>query len=470
MFRPAKILIPRYSGPGLPPRAFAFSNSERMEMGCDRRWFFRYGAHLSPKEEIRALRYGGAWAQVMEDLYRWWMVHDSPYPFDQVLQDGPETSRPKGSCPWCDGEGHSIDPDTGVEEDCHYCNGNGLSRPFLILADWVNDQTEGRVEDAAEEAEILFHALIGYRATYGDSLPSDYRVVAVEQQVYSPILTPEGKPFRSKIPIVESGNLYRVTNPGEAPSSWATMPWFQVGKLDAVLQHRPSGALWVHEAKSSRDPSGYLRNITVDPQTTGYIWMLESAMARGDLPFSGEVSGVQFDVASSSHQSRPDRLTDKELAKKAPERAQGLTHQPPAYSKAKNRTTPSWLYLDTLRAAHPGPDGQLVSIDEYRDHLDFLREEVDPKLYVRDPFPVSRQGVEEYSLEIYGIARQLAEKIRGLPASTPEMLPATFPRTPLCRKPGGSCPFVSLCSGSEGPEVYDDFSMLDGLTWERAPE
>lgn len=469
VFNPSRIRIPRYEKAGVPVRAFVISNSERMEMGCDRRWFFRYGERLAPHKEVRALRYGSAWAEVMEDLHRWWMVHDAPYPFAQVLQDGPSTEVPKGSCPWCQ-DGHVTDPETGVKQDCSFCDGNDLSRPFLILADWRQDQIEGRIEDAEGEAEVLFNALIGYRAVYGDSPPADYRVVAVEQEVAGPILTPEGKPFRSKIPLVEDGSIWRLARPGETPTTWAILPWFQVGKLDVVLQNRATGVLWVQDAKSSRDPAGYLRNITVDPQTTGYVWMLDEALRQGLLGFQGEIGGVQFDVASSSKQSRPERLVEKELAKKDPGREKGFTHHPPAYSKAKNRTTPSWLYADTLRDAPPGPDGQGVNLDDYREHIDFLREEVDPKLYVREPLAVSPSGVEEYRLELYGIALQLSEKIRGLPASTPEMLPATFPRTPLCRKPGGSCPFTALCSGSTGAEVYDDFTVLDGLTWEKSAE
>lgn len=465
-FQPSKIRVPRYERAGIPPRSFVISNSERMELGCDRRWFFRYGQRLAPQEEVRALRYGGAWAEVQEDIYRWWMIHDAPYPFAKVLADGPATQAPKGSCPWCDG---GCDPTTG--EECVYCGGNDLSRPFLILADWRQDQAEGRVKDAEDDADVLFNALVGYRAVYGDSPPPEYRVVAVEQEVAGPILTPDGKPFRSKIPLVEEPDCYRVAHPGEEPSVWVILPWYQVGKLDVVLQHRGTGILWVQDAKSSRGPDGYLKNVTVDPQLTGYCWMLEEALRQGLLPFSGEIGGVQFDVASSGHQRRPDRLADKELAKKAVEREAGFTHQPPAFSKAKGRNTPSWLYLDTLRHAERGPDGQAVDLDDYQEHLVYLKQEVDPKLYVREPFAVSPLGIREYQLELFGIATQLAEKIRGLPASTPEMLPATFPRTPLCRKPGGSCPYLGLCSGvSAGSEVYDDFVQLDGLTWEKIVE
>jgi hypothetical protein len=391
------------------------------------------------------------------------MIHDSPYPFERVLADGPATVSPKGSCPWCVG---GSDPNTG--EVCRRCDGNDLSRPFLILADWRQDQMAGRMEDAEGEAEILFNALIGYRAVYGPGPFSDYKVVAVEQEVAAPIVGPDGKPFRSRLPMVEEASGYRLARPGETPTFWVVLPWYQVGKLDVVLQHRVTGVLWVEDNKSSRSPDSYLKNVTVDPQTTGYCWMLQEAINQGLVPFSGEIGGIMFDVASSSKQSRPERLADKELAKKAPERDHGFTHQPPAYSKAKNRTTPSWLYLDTLRSAPRGPDGQSVDIDDYREHLLFLKEEVDQKLYVREPFAVSPSGVREYSLELWGIARQLAEKIRGLPESTPEMLPATFPRTPLCRKPGGSCPFTGLCAGTaSASEAYNDFEQLAGLTWEK---
>ena len=518
-FCPEDIKIPRYAMAGVPARAFVISNSERMNLGCDRQWFFRYGMRLKPTTEVRALRYGSAWAEVQEDIYRWWMVHDSAYPYDKVLRDGPTTEIPKGSCPWCNG-GRVINQESGAEVDCSYCEGNDLSRPFLILAQWRQDEAEGRMEpgDAETEAATLWAAMIGYRVTYGASPPDEYRVAAVELEVAAPIRKPDGSVFRSRVPIVEEAECYRVARPGEEPSFWAVLPWYQVGKLDVVLQHRATGMLWVQDAKSSRDPSGYLRNITVDPQTTGYVWMLEEAISQGLVPFSGKVGGVQFDVASSTTQREPARLVDKPVSKTqisseekeidadltqrpevqaklaeavaagmkkadqkdllesllgsgeiGAERARRygeiIQWKPPTLSKATNVTTPSWLYRRALENAEPTPDGQTPDPTEYLEHIQMLQETVDIKLYQREPLAVSPSAIREYQMELYGVALNISTKIRGMPEATPEGLPVVFPRTPLCRKPGGSCPFTALCSGSTGPEVMDDFVVLDGLTW-----
>lgn len=521
-FRPDFVNVPRYKALGVPPNAFVISNSERMTLGCDRQWLFSYGMGLVPPEEARALKYGAAWAEVQEDIHRWWMeTGGSPYPFDQVLAAGVDTKRPKDSCPWC----------AHAEVDCTYCEGTRLSRPFLILADWREDERQGRLKDAAREGETLFNAIVGYRACYGDQPPDGYSVVGVELEVAAPILHPDGKPFKSKIPLIEEESIYRVAKPGEEPTLWAIMPWWQVGKIDVLWRENKSGTLWVQDAKTSRDPAGYLRNVTVDPQLPGYCWMLEEGLKQGVFDFEGHIGGVQFDVASSSLQRRPARLADKEVSKteiSAAEKAidedlmtrpafiQGMERlknealatgkkwtkaaeadarttllqegslgverqirrdkivrwKPPAYSQASNVTTPSWLYVDTLRTAPLGPDGQSINFDDYREHIGALRLEIDPKLYIRESFAASRAMIDEYRLELVGIARQLAEKIRGIPFATPQGLAVNFPRTPLCRKPGGFCAFTSVCAGgiTQGTEVFDDFECRTGLTWAKKPE
>jgi hypothetical protein len=196
--------------------------------------------------------------------------------------------------------------------------------------------------------------------------------------------------------------------------------------------------------------------------------MLRESIARKLVPFEGEVVGVQWDVASSGLQYYPARLQDKELAKKDEKRAQGFTHHPPAYSKATNRNTPSWLYLESLHNAEPTPDGQRPNVEDYDEHLSWCREQVDPKLYVREPVVAPESGIEEYRWEIIGIARKLAASIvAAVKADTPERLAVAFPRTPLCRKPGGSCPFISLCAGGDVVQAREEFITSEGLRWER---
>lgn len=517
-----RLLVPRYGEvPGLPAKAMVITNSERMELGCDRRWFHRYAEHLRPEEEARALTYGSGWSQVMEDLHRWWMVHDSRYPLEQVIGRGSEDTSPAGSCPWC-----STGTPTGrstSEWKCAECEDSTFSVLFRLRREWLHGVTEEGedAEEAHENVATLFRALLGYCEVYSAHPSTEYRVVAVEVMVSAPIVDPEtGKPFRPRLPLVETGDGWRIAEPGETPTTWGSWPWFQIGKLDVVLQHRVTGALWVEDGKSSRDAPGYLRNVTVDPQTTGYVWMLQEAIQGERVPFKGDVVGVQWDVASSSLQHYPRRLVDKPVSKteiaaqeKAvdemllarPEVAEKVATaaatmkkkeladytarlltegeigaererrlaaivrwKPPELSKATNVTTPSWLYLEAIQSAAPTPDGQRVKLEDYQDHLSWCRENVDVRLYAREPVVASPQAVEEYRWEIIGIARKIAASIvAAVKVDSPERLAVAFPRTPLCRKPGGSCPFVSLCAGGDPTEARAEFTTSEGLRWEK---
>lgn len=467
--RPLRLVIPRYGEVrGVPARAMVFSNSERMELGCDRRWFHRYAEHLRPEGEARALTYGTGWALVMEDLHRWWMVNDSAYPLARVVGAGESDEAPIGSCPWCDGG------ESGPEQlTCDQCAGSGLSVVFRLRRDWFQGAAEGeQVDEVAADVSTVFRALTGYCRTYGVNPSSDFRVVAVEHQVAAPVVNPAtGKPFRPRIPLVEDASGWRIAGPGEVPTTWASWPWYQIGKLDVVLQHRRSGLLWIEDNKSSRDAQGYLKNVTIDPQTVGYAWMLGEQIRAGGFgaDIEAEVVGMQFDITSSSLQQYPKRLVEKELAKKDEKRAQGFTHHPPQFSKATNATTPSWLYAEALRNAAPSPDGQRPDPADYEDHLQWCREFVDPRLYVRECVVASPQAITEYRWEMIGVARRLARQIvAAVKVTSPESLAVAFPRTPLCRRPGGSCPFTSLCAGGDHADARAEFHTSAGLRWERS--
>lgn len=473
---PARLVIPRYGEvPGLPAKAVVLTNSERMELGCDRRWFYRYAERLGPKEEPRALRYGTAWARVMEDLHRWWLIHDADYPFAKVYGMGPDDANPFGSCPWCCsvvGKMTGRRYLDGPKEECAECDGSGLSVLFLLRRQFdAAAMDEEEQDERGEDATTLFRAFRGYIETYGVSPSDTYRVVGVELMVAAPVVDPStGRPYKARVPLVEEADgSWRLARPGDQHVYWRSWPTWQIGKLDIVLQHRVTGAIWIEDSKSSRDPAGYLRNVTVDPQTTGYTWMLRYAIQHDATDFGGEVVGVQWDVASSNVQHYPKRLQDKELAKKDEKREQGLTHHPPALSRATNITTPSWLYLEAIKQAYPTPDGQRINIEDYAEHLRWCREQVDPRLYVREPVVASDRDVEDYQWEILGIAKRLAAMIRAsIRATSPSSLAVLFPKTPLCRRPGGSCPFVGLCAGGDQRDARADFTISEGPRWERA--
>jgi len=399
----------------------------------------------------------------MEEVYTWWMERDEPYPLRSVLgADYGEGGEQRQPCLFCDGA------------RCARCRETGLCAYARTLDEWGHAVARNRMdlEEAERDAIVLRRALRGYFEVYGVGPSVDYRVVGVElslcAQVHHPLT---GRPYKPRMYLLRTEQGYRMPLPGEwaegKPAAGVTVswPWYQVGRLDAVLQHRRTGALWVVEFKSSKDPLGYIRGVSVDPQTTGYTDLLERSIDAGLLPFSGPVVGVLFDVASSQLQSAPARLKDQKLSKKAPEREQGLEWKVPRLSTAKNKTTPSWLYRDAIAVATPTPDGQHVPLEPYLDHIRWCRQTWDQRLYQRESFALGASDLGRYRDESYGLSARIARQWRQVArAGSAEEINLEFPRVPVCRMGRGGCSYFGPCGSNTDP-TEEKFSIGKGQTW-----
>jgi len=450
------VRVPRYGGPssivGLDtPRAVVISNSERYEAGCRKRWWFSHSERLRRKATVR-MSFGSGFHDATEDLYRWWQAFDSDYPSDGFIR-----------CVWCDGVGFHPDSGDGNDgETCSHCAGTGLGPVLRFTEGWrdrvfADPNPVVTPEEFDKEAEALLRCSTGYLHRYGTAPPATLQILAVELRVARPILSAGGRVYRSEVPLVRTrlqvdggeAQGWRFANREDDPTDveWTALPWYQVGILDSVGMERSSGALWVMERKSTVDPGGKVASVTVDPQTTGYCWLLEHAAVSGVFPEAGEnpkVAGYFYDVASSSFQYDPKVLKSGKL------------------STAKNLTVPSWRFLAHLR--REGLDPAL-----YQEHVQYLREAKDPKLYVREWGTPSREEVDRYAVEIRAVAAQLAQARRdAFRARTPDQVAATFPRTALCALPGGSCSYRGLCV-RDSVEARAEFARASDLCWRSGP-
>lgn len=461
-FAPLRLKVERYGNVlGLPARAFVFSNSERMTRGCHRKWLYSYGYRLRSQERARPLDYGSAWALVMEDLYLWFKHRPKlPYPWPRVLSQG---------CPWCS-IGEAQTPSEGV--NCVRCRDTGLSVLSAIQGAWRehaanvdNRYGPGEGDELRTDCEVLERALRGYLEVYG-RLPT-MEVLGVEFQLCVPVLRADGKPFASRIPLKREGQEYRTSYPGEVSDLWAVLPWYQVGRIDALLRDS-NGSLWILDFKSSTSPKSYGEKVLVDPQTVGYAYMVQHALDRGLLPFKGKVLGMRFCVASSERQSIPEPLKQAELAQKDPLRDKGYTLKTPRLSMAAAQRTPSWLYREAVQslAEQEGP-WEPVNPGEYEAHIQGLVSRVDAALYVRQAVYASDLKLRQYAVELHGIAESIAKDLRLLPSLTDEdETYRNFPRIPLCTNNGQSCSFIPICSGGRLRDSYRSFAIGDGLRWE----
>lgn len=420
------MLPDRYKGSkvfGLPAESVTFTNSERLDTACDRKWWFKHPEALVPKRLAEPLRFGDAFHGCMEDVYRWWMEKDTTFPSSGLI-----------CCPWCNGA------------SCSYC-GNGAGAALRYSQRWHREASQlgDGIDEARENAERLQRCTEGYMIRHGSDPWSEYRIIGVELSLARAVVNPRsGRPYRPVTSLIwnENTGQYRYPSSGEASGARAIpdglivkkvrWPWYQVGRLDALAVHRRSGVLYCIEHKTSKAPRRMAEGLLVDPQTSGYCWLVEGCreeLWRDNVieDPNARIAGYIFDVASSVHHRDPEPLKPKKGA-------------PPELSVAKNRTIPSWRYLATL--ARMG----LPLDSRYAEHVAYLRDRVDPKLFLREWGTVGSERLEEYGSEIYGVARQIHEMREGAARVTDLVdVDVSFPRNPICRAAGGHCPYRSPC-------------------------
>jgi len=432
--RPVVSEIPRYGTSreiaGLPANAITFTNSERSDAACDLRWYYAHGLGLKSPTTTTPLAFGSAAHDALEDLFRWWMETDTEYPMTDFA-----------SCAWC-----SV---RRISSSCERCNGTGLGAHGRAVLRWQEDaharEASGALVDEDEEplekrAERLARTMDGYLRVYGRAPFVSFRVVGVEVPLARRVVDwRTGKTFTpdSFVFTDPTTGVTRLARPGDDASHVRKVRWpyYSIGKLDAVLEHRTTGSHWVVEHKTSASPGELLRGLTVDPQTTGYLWLLEEHAPNR------KVGGYLYDVLSSSFQYDPETL-----------KAGGL-------SKARTRTIPSWRYADTVARLGLDPT-------QYAEHVATLAAEVDPRLYVRETQQVGDFDRARYGVELFTIARSIAAMRRAawMAQDEPMEVATAFPRTPVCRLAGGYCSFRGVCA-SDGAEARSIYQRADGARW-----
>lgn len=457
--RPNSVNADRYEGVpilGLPadPRVVLVSTSERGALGCDRRWLYGYGLGMrgAPSD---AMTYGTAWHEVMEDVHRF-LMRLAPSP-----SAGPTASPPPYEDAYLEACGLCF---LGVASDgsnggnCPCCGSDGSAPgdgPLLrIESRWRAEAAAGKLaagdegeeeepdESIEQRVERLRRAAQGWLRVNGRVGLPGYDVVGVELAVACPVRSPGStKPYNPEVPLAFVPGGWRFARPDDPSATVRRVrwPWYWIGRVDAVFRSRTDGSLLVGEWKSSRDPTGYVRGITVDPQTYGYGAMLDHVR---DHFGGGRVRGFLFDVASSVLQRDPDTLAKGGL------------------SVAMNRTVPSWRFEAAVAARGEDPTSE-----KYADHICALREQKDPRLYVREPGGIGAIDLAAWHVETFAMAKRIAENRRNVAdAIDVGSVALLFPRQPVCRQPGGFCSYRGPCS-ADGPDARRAFPVRVDPVW-----
>lgn len=457
---------------GLPERALTLG-ADRTGSACTRRWWFARAEGLRPKTEGRALGYGTAWHDAMDDVHRWWKVTGGePYPHAR-------DERNLGLvCVWCGGEG------------CERCHKTGQGPIGRATTNWFGT-------DRGPDAVTLMRALRGWFEVYGETPSPGWSVLDVETPLAMPVPSPGSRAGETYAPelcwAVAPDGRARLARTGEGrddatrsgilPAGWRaewmrTPVWISV-RIDALWITESRG-IYVQEHKSSGDPRRFASMLAYDPQVTIYELALEYALRHGHVrvpavpsPEGGllvshakaaTIAGWLYDVASSHHQRDPKVLKSGLLSA----------------AKSSLGSVPTWRLRDVL-AAHrvpltdpvaapkkgkprqaAGPDE--VDESDARTWGDVLigQGDVDAKLYIRE-FGLSGPDERRRALlETYASAKRVAALHRAAALTAPgsKDLDVAFPRVPICRGPGAFCPYRGPCL-ADGPHAREAFTVRD---------
>jgi len=459
---------------GLPKdgKYIVFSNSDASKLACDRMFYFSQVEQLKHRGTAR-MDFGNAWDVVVEEIYQWWGAKDAPYPMAGLSR-----------CVWCSGSG-----EVGGQE-CAVCHGSGdpiIKEAMEIFSTALyGDATHNPTMSQEEWNEIhdtLCRVAEGYIHRYEGGPLQGSRVIGTQVSLARAIVHPvTGKPFRGQMLLESAGGEWILARAGaveraargDVETRKVNWPWFQVGKLDLLTATRRDAMAWVVDAKASSQPTRYQNGMEVDPQLPGYCWLLEPHLEHFGLKGIG---GFMYDVAHSKYQADPKELTWKppsmeKLKEMAAQQgltikaktsqeyqdALGITPGHGGFSVAQNAGVPSWRFRWALEKA---------GLDEapYAEYLSFCEQHVDPGLYMRPWQKIGKDHWERYSAEIFAKAAKMnLLRKAGAMATMNVQIDMSFPRTPVCLSPGGSCGYTQVCA-QDGEEPRSAFQRLPGQSW-----
>lgn len=372
--------------------AFAFTNSERNELGCARKWYFSYAEGLGSKRTSHAFAWGIAWHIVMEDLFNFWKENDT-----EIYDDNPM-----------------------FEESF------GKIRTFLI---------EEEIDADPVVADLRI-ALKGYLKMHSNK-PKHFKVLEVEVPLRYPIKDFRGEQFFSTLYLEEFSEHYELAKPSSLHKIETDMPFYVIGRADAIVMNRTTGELFIYDHKTTSSIPRFLNTHEIDPQLHSYAAMLEYEKTYGYLQKykNNKIGGIIYGLTSNASTSEPNTLKNG------------------AFSKAKSNKTPSWVYRD------------LIGNDEsYKDHLLYLENEIDPLWHKNEWLFIQQESIERWKKESYGIARRLADMYRCLSLfENSEQWVA--PRVPIC-KTTGFCQYKEVCI-NDSQIMRTNYKQENKLIWRK---
>ena len=289
--------------------SFVFSNSERNELGCPRRWYFSYHQNLRLNNIPFSFQYGIYWHEIMENLFLFWKLKDKDI--------------------------------SSFQEDI------SLQR---IISRVMQEIESDAKEKGIYDDDLMFQlseSLIGYINLFGE-VSKHFKVLEVEVPLRSPVLNYKGEHFKSKVILEDLGDRYIIANPHtmRAKKREVEMPFYVIGRADAIVQSRESGDIFIYDHKTTSSINRFMNTVEVDPQLVSYAAMFDYEKTEGSLQKykNNKIGGVIYGLSNNNKTSEPKKLKNGSL------------------SKARHLKIPTWTYRRFI------VDNELNILD-YKDHM-----------------------------------------------------------------------------------------------------
>jgi hypothetical protein len=223
------------------------------------------------------------------------------------------------------------------------------------------------------------------------------------------------------------------------------MPFYVIGRADAIVQSRESGEIFIYDHKTTSSLNRFMNTVEVDPQLVSYAAMFDYEKTKGSLQQykNYKIGGVIYGLSNNNKTSEPKKLKNGSL------------------SKSRHLKIPTWTYKRFIN------DNNL-NVADYEDHLHKLSQEIDPLWHKRVWFPLDQSSLDRWKKESYGIARSLADKYRCL-ATVPSGEDWVAPRIPTC-KTTGFCSYKEICVEDTPLQRSMNYEVEQKLYWKKNPK
>ncbi len=390
--------------------AWTFTNSEFVELGCKRKWSYGYLMNIETTEKGDALLYGIVWHVVMEHALLRMKNTDTCITKEEALELIEIVGR------------------KSFEEE----------REAIQV---IEEAKEEWIENCLDRMK---RAIVGW-CDHWAILHKEYEIIAIEQTLARPILHPQtGEIYSPKTYIIEEDDCLYPAGINKERSNLidVCIPYWKVGKADAILLKRGTKSLYILDHKTTSQPTSYERKFLFDMQLSGYCSLLDYEIKHGDMTYLSkyEVKGVIWDLCHSKVPKPPEPLKSGKL------------------STAKAKLVPSWIYEESIIKYE-------LDRSDYEEHLEMLKTKADPNYFCFLITSINENDMTRSVLEDYSTACSMHELKTKLINADNMTFQYTASRYPICQQ-YLSCKYSYLCQPNVAIEDINE-TIKHKIYWKK---